>query len=182
MARTTTASAAANTPAAVNAPAADSSDAATGATTLRRDFPLADHTGVLLHKAGLLIAEEADQALQAAGYRLRDFLVLAALAGGAELSQQDLSQVINLDPTTVVALIDELERAGLVDRRRNPADRRRYILGLTEAGRQNLTDAQQIAERAEEAFFAGLPEGGRELLHAMLSGLLADRWPNSVCT
>ncbi|MDH6117971.1 MarR family winged helix-turn-helix transcriptional regulator [Kitasatospora sp. GAS204B] len=156
-----------------------SSDAAAG--TPRRDFPLAGHTGVLLHKAGLLIAEEVDRELQTAGFKLRDFLVLATLAGGAELSQQDLSQVINLDPTTVVSLIDELERAGAVERRRNPADRRRYILGLTPGGRQTLAEAQAVAERAERAFFARLPEGHRELLHEMLSGLLVHRWPDAVC-
>ncbi|MFF7632453.1 MarR family winged helix-turn-helix transcriptional regulator [Kitasatospora sp. NPDC008050] len=149
--------------------------------TLRHDFPLADHTGVLLHKAGLLIEQEVDAALGAAGYRLRNFLVLAALSGEAELSQQDLSQVINLDPTTVVALIDDLERVGHVERRRNPADRRRYILGITEAGRAALAETQQVAEEAERAFFARLPEGGREQLHEVLSVLLVDRWPNSVC-
>ncbi len=150
--------------------------------TLRRDFPLADHTGVLLFKAGMLIQEEADLALQAAGFKLRDFLVLAALAGGAELSQQDLSQLINLDPTTVVALIDELERAGHVERRRNPADRRRYILRLTDEGRAALVEAEQVAEEAERAFFARLPAGSREQLHEMLGGLLAHRWPDAVCT
>jgi DNA-binding MarR family transcriptional regulator len=149
--------------------------------TLRRDFPLADHTGVLLYKAGMLIQEEADLALQQHGYRLRDFLVLAALAGGAELSQQDLSQLINLDPTTVVSLIDDLEKAGHVERRRNPADRRRYILGLTEQGRETLARAQRVADAAEEAFFARLPEAGRPLLHKMLGSLLADRWPDAVC-
>ncbi|MGF1430007.1 MarR family winged helix-turn-helix transcriptional regulator [Kitasatospora sp. LaBMicrA B282] len=150
--------------------------------TPRPDFPLADHAGVLLHKAGMVIAEEVDQALRAEGHKLRNFLVLAALAGGAELSQQDLSQVINLDPTTVVALIDELERAGQVERRRNPADRRRYILGLTETGRTALAEAQQVAEQAEDAFFADLPAGQRQLLHEILGGLLANRWPRAVCS
>lgn len=90
--------------------------------------------------------------------------------------------MINLDPTTVVSLIDELERAGSVERRRNPADRRRYILGLTPVGRQTLVEAQAVAERAERAFFAHLSQGNRELLHEMLSGLLVHRWPDAVCS
>lgn len=149
--------------------------------TPRQDFPLAGHTGVLLHKAGLLIQEEVDQALAAQGFRVRTFMVLAALAGGAELSQQDLSRVVNLDPTTMVALIDELEQAGQVERRRNPADRRRYILGLTEVGRRAMAEAEVVANEAERAFFARLPEGRRELLHDMLGTLLENRWPSAVC-
>ena len=148
----------------------------------RRDFPLADHTGVLLNKAGVLIQEQVEQALALRGTKLRTFMVLAALAGGAELSQQDLSQVAHLDPTTMVALIDELEQAGQVERRRNPADRRRYIVGLTEAGRQAMAEAEVVATEAERAFFAGLPDGQRELLHAMLGTLLEHRWPTAVCT
>ncbi|GAA1247807.1 MarR family transcriptional regulator [Kitasatospora nipponensis] len=150
--------------------------------TPRADFPLADHTAVLLHKAGLLVQEEVDQAMAEADFKLRNFLALAALAGKAELSQQDLARVINLDPTTMVALIDELEQSGLVERRRNPADRRRYILGLTEAGRDAVVRMQVVAEQAEQAFFARLPAGQREMLHEVLGALLAHRWPRAVCT
>ncbi|WP_242553844.1 MarR family transcriptional regulator, partial [Streptomyces beijiangensis] len=60
--------------------------------------------------------------------RSRYFFVLASLAGGPELSQQDLSRLLNLDPTTVVTVIDEMERNQHVERRRTPADRRRYNL------------------------------------------------------
>ncbi|MFE9425166.1 MarR family winged helix-turn-helix transcriptional regulator [Kitasatospora sp. NPDC006697] len=148
---------------------------------LRADFLLAGHTGVLLFKAGLLIQELAEQAFQEAGYTLRHFMVYSALAGEAQLSQQDLSKVVNLDPTTVVALIDEMERTGHVERHRNPADRRRYILRLTEAGREALTAVEAVASAAEEAFFAQLGPGGQEQLHGMLGRLLAGRWPESVC-
>ncbi|MDH6136338.1 DNA-binding MarR family transcriptional regulator [Kitasatospora sp. MAA4] len=149
--------------------------------TPRPDFPLADHTGVLLTKAGMVIQEDVDLALSAKGFRLRTFLVLAALSGGAELSQQDLSRAVNLDPTTMVSLIDELEQAGQVERRRNPADRRRYILGLTEKGRQAMAEAEVVASEAEQVFFARLPPGQRELLHTMLGTVLENRWPSAVC-
>ncbi len=149
--------------------------------TPRPDFPLADHTAVLLYKAGLLIQEEVEQALIARGYRMRDFLVLSALAGGAELSQQDISQLLNLDPTTMVALIDELERAGYVSRHRNPADRRRYILGLTEEGRRTMAEAELVAVEAETAFFSCLGGSQRIEMHAALGSLLEHRWPTSVC-
>ncbi|MFI9270673.1 MarR family winged helix-turn-helix transcriptional regulator [Kitasatospora sp. NPDC052896] len=160
---------------------AENTVAAPPAGTPRPDFPLAGRTGMLLHKAGKLIEEEVDRALVAAGFRLRTFLALAALAGGPELSQQDLSRVLNLDPTTMVALIDELERAGRVERRRNPADRRRYILVLTEPGRQALAEAEAVATEAERAFFAELTGPQRDQLHGMLALLMAHRWPSSIC-
>ncbi|MEK8145195.1 MarR family winged helix-turn-helix transcriptional regulator [Streptomyces sp. M10(2022)] len=83
--------------------------------------------------------EEAERALTTQGMRLRYFYVLAALDSDLSLSQQDLSRLLNLDPTTMVALIDEMESAGHVERRRNPSDRRRYILRLTEGGREALS-------------------------------------------
>ncbi|GAA1985493.1 MarR family winged helix-turn-helix transcriptional regulator [Kitasatospora viridis] len=149
--------------------------------SLRADFLLAERTGVLLFKAGLLVQEEAERAFQAAGSSLRTFMVLSALAGQAELSQQDLSQVLNLDPTTVVALIDELEKAGQVERQRNPADRRRYILRLTDRGREARAAVEEVATATEQAFFARLEPGERELLHGMLDRLLDGRWPQAVC-
>jgi DNA-binding MarR family transcriptional regulator len=108
--------------------------------------------------------------------------VLAALAAGPELSQQDLSRLLNLDPTTVVTVIDEMERNQHVERRRNPADRRRYNLILTESGREALATADQVATEVESAFFGALAEDERESLRKMLGVLMAGRWPASVCS
>jgi DNA-binding MarR family transcriptional regulator len=144
------------------------------------DFPLVNRTGYLLNKAGLLLMHEAEQALEAQGMRMRYFYVLAALEGGHLLSQQDLSRLLNLDPTTMVALIDEMESVGHVERRRNPADRRRYILHLTDDGRQALSQASLAVGAVEEAFLAAVPDQDRERLQQILKGLLADQWPSVI--
>ncbi|MEV8036755.1 MarR family winged helix-turn-helix transcriptional regulator [Streptomyces sp. NPDC086182] len=148
----------------------------------RKDFLIAERPGYLLHKAGLVLVEDVEKALGAVGMRIRDFFVLAALAGGPELSQQDLSRLLNLDPTTVVTVIDEMERNGHVERRRNPADRRRYNLILTESGREALATADRVATEVESTFFGGLTEDEREALRKMLGVLMAGRWPASVCS
>ncbi|MFF3410411.1 MarR family winged helix-turn-helix transcriptional regulator [Streptomyces sp. NPDC002742] len=148
----------------------------------RKDFLIAERPGYLLHKAGLVLVEDVEKALGAVGMRIRDFFVLAALAGGPELSQQDLSRLLNLDPTTVVTVIDEMERNGHVERRRNPADRRRYNLILTESGREALATADRVATEVESTFFGGLAEDEREALRKMLGVLMAGRWPASVCS
>jgi DNA-binding MarR family transcriptional regulator len=147
----------------------------------RADFLLADRTGYLLNKAAMLIAEDAERALETVGMRLRYFFVLTSLAGGPELSQQDLARLLNLDPTTVVALVDEMERNQHVERRRNPADRRRYTLVLTESGRTALSAAEQVVTDAEAAFFGPLTGAERAGMQDMLIRLLEGRWPSSVC-
>ena len=148
----------------------------------RADFLIAERPGYLLHKAGLVLVEDVEKALGAVGMRIRYFFVLAALAGGPELSQQDLSRLLNLDPTTVVTVIDEMERNEHVERRRNPADRRRYNLILTESGREALATADRVATEVESAFFGALAEDDREALRRMLGVLMAGRWPASVCS
>lgn len=144
------------------------------------DFPLARRTGYLLQKAGALLVQDADRALGAQGIRMRYFYVLGALESGLALSQQDLSTLLNLDPTTVVALMDEMEQAGHVERRRNPVDRRRYILTLTDRGRNMLADAMSVVDQVEAEFFAPIPEKDRQRLREMLGTVLADRWPSVV--
>jgi DNA-binding MarR family transcriptional regulator len=109
--------------------------------------------------------------------RLRYFYVLAALESDLSLSQQDLSRLLHLDPTTMVALIDEMEGAGHAERRRNPADRRRYILRLTDDGRAALARAGSAVDAVERDFLAAVPAEDRERLRTLLNDLLADRWP-----
>ncbi|MGA4851473.1 MarR family winged helix-turn-helix transcriptional regulator [Streptomyces sp. G5(2025)] len=149
----------------------------------REDFLVAESPGYLLHKAAMLLDEDAESALTGAvSMRTRYFLVLASLASGPELSQQDLSRLLNLDPTTVVSVIDEMERNGHVERKRNPADRRRYKLHLTDAGREALAEANKVASEVESAFFAPLTHHELGMFRDMLSKVMAGRWPASVCS
>lgn len=149
--------------------------------TPRKDFALAERPGYLLHKAALMMAEEAEVGLAAAGMKTRDFFVLASLAGAPDLSQQDLSRLLNLDPTTVVAVIDDLENRHYVERRRSPSDRRRYVLDLTAAGREALVATDRVATELEASFFAALSPTERATLRGLLGKLMAGRWPASVC-
>ena len=81
--------------------------------------------------------------------------VLIRLAEGP-LSQHELGQQLAIDRTTVVELIDELERKGYVERRRNPADRRSYLLTLTSRGRTFQKRAAQVFDAAAADVFAPL--------------------------
>lgn len=152
------------------------------AQRLRSDFRVAERPGYLLHKAAMLLDEDVEQRLVAGvGMRSRYFLMLATMASGPELSQKDLSHLLNLDPTTVVAVVDEMERNQHVERKRNPADRRRYQLHLTAAGRKALAAAEKVATEVESGFFGPLTDSEREAFRDMLGRVMAGRWPASVC-
>ena len=71
------------------------------------------------------------------GMRLKAYLLLSNLRDGA-LPQSDLCASMHLDPNNCVLMLNDLEAAGHVERRRDPADRRRHIVDLTPAGRKAL--------------------------------------------
>ncbi|MGH3084746.1 MAG: MarR family winged helix-turn-helix transcriptional regulator [Gaiellaceae bacterium] len=126
--------------------------------------------------------EGADRALEPLGLIGKHFVVMTFLRHetehdqqGSSLSQQAIGERLRIDRTTMVSLIDDLERAGYVKRERNPADRRAYVISLTAAGRR----AQARAEKAVDAhalhFFGPLSEAERQQLHGLLARLIERR-------
>jgi DNA-binding MarR family transcriptional regulator len=135
---------------------------------------LTDRTAYLLHRAGYLILHHVEQELQPLELTGRMFFVLAMVRSHAPLSQQDVSHLFSLDPTTVVTIVDEFERMGLVTRRRNVADRRRYDLVLTPAGEERLSAAMKVLAGVEKQFFRSLTPQRRAALHRALDDVLDD--------
>lgn len=99
--------------------------------------------------------------------------VLIRLAEGA-LSQHELGKQLGIDRTTVVELIDELERKGYVERRRNPADRRSYLLTLTARGRTFQKRAAQAFDAAAADVFAPLAAGELAAISDMLRRMILN--------
>jgi DNA-binding MarR family transcriptional regulator len=73
----------------------------------------------------------------------------------------------------MVAVVDELERSGYVERRRDPRDRRAYSLQATAAGRQVLERAAEATKRAEDEFLAPIPTAERRHLKRLLGTLVS---------
>jgi DNA-binding MarR family transcriptional regulator len=73
----------------------------------------------------------------------------------------------------MVAVVDELERSGYVERRRDPRDRRAYSLQATPKGRRVLQRAAAATERAEDEFLAPLPAADRRRLKRLLGTLIS---------
>ncbi len=132
-----------------------------------------DHLGYLLKHAWLRAQEVTGPALAPYGIGGRELAVLLVLAGGESLSQQEAAGRLEVDRTTMVALLDELEAKGLVARRPHPDDRRRNIVEPTTKGRATLDAATRAYRDAERRFLAPLGEAGAERLKEALRVLVA---------
>jgi DNA-binding MarR family transcriptional regulator len=99
--------------------------------------------------------------------------LLRAVAAAPGRSQQALSAQLGVLPSRLVALIDDLARQGLMERRRDPADRRHYALHLTPAGDDRLRDIGRVAGQHGEDFLAPLSEHDRAELSRLLGRLAA---------
>ena len=134
---------------------------------------LADRIGFLLGRAHLAHLKIAGPRLAELGLSGKGMGALGIVVTEGPLSQQRLSRRQGIDRTTMVAVVDELERTGLVERRRDPADRRAYALHATGKGHRTLTRATEATERAEAQFLAPLSAGEQQELRSLLRRLLA---------
>jgi DNA-binding MarR family transcriptional regulator len=139
--------------------------------------PVLTSAGYLLLKAGTQFHTIIDEALSELDLTGRQFLVLTFAGSPDPLSQLDLSRRLGLDPTIVVGLIDGLEARTVVRRVRDPADRRRYLLELTAAGRRLHAKAAAAVADGEREFLAPLPASDRKQLRRLLIDVMARRLP-----
>jgi len=130
--------------------------------------------GYLLKHVQLRYFELGAAALEPLGITGRETAVLTAIAERAPVSQAEIAAAMNVDRTTMVALIDDLERKGLVRRRQDPDDRRKNAVELTDAGRDTVRQAAGAVERTEDAFLGPLSAAEaaqfKRILHVLLSG------------
>jgi DNA-binding MarR family transcriptional regulator len=101
----------------------------------------------------------------------RQFQLLGLLHERGPLGQRELGQVMEIDPSILVTLLNPLEAEGLLSRRRDPLDRRRHLVTLTGPGRRRLAAAARAQREAEDELFAGLDERQREELRVLLTAL-----------
>ncbi|HWF35473.1 MAG TPA: MarR family transcriptional regulator [Solirubrobacteraceae bacterium] len=99
----------------------------------------------------------------------KSFGALTVIIEDGPLSQAALGETLFIDRTTIVSVIDELERAGYVERGRNHADRRVHSLQATTAGRNALRAAERVAQRTHDTLLADLDGDERDQLGALLA-------------
>jgi DNA-binding MarR family transcriptional regulator len=133
--------------------------------------PLASATGFLLSWNGRRTQEGFAEVLEAVGLRPPLFGVLTLIDSHPGLTQKELVEGSLIDPSSMVAVIDELEAAGLAERRPHPSDRRKHAVHLTASGKRKLAKARQLAREYAEDLLAPLEPDERETLRQLLRKL-----------
>jgi DNA-binding MarR family transcriptional regulator len=123
-------------------------------------------TVVMLMRLATAIKKRSTEELM--GVKLRQLMLLSYLNAGAPALQQQLCEALWLDANNCVLLLNELEDLGYVERRRDPADRRRHVVELTEAGRAALERAEAAQESLGDELFAALSDDERATLRSLL--------------
>jgi DNA-binding MarR family transcriptional regulator len=125
-------------------------------------------TGFLISRMGLVAQKQFAERIAGVGLTPRGWGALNVLDNEGAITQHALCKCIGMDPSSMVSTIDELEAEGLVERRRNPQDRRAHALHVTANGRRTLTEGRELARRAQEELLAPLNREERAQLHELL--------------
>jgi DNA-binding MarR family transcriptional regulator len=133
-----------------------------------RDSVLGGDLSFLLARANALTLAAANAALSEHGLKARSYSILALAADGVRPTQRELADFLRLDPSQVVALVDELEQRRLVERRTDPADRRANVVVATDAGRALFARARQSAHAVELGLLAAVTPRDHERLAELL--------------
>jgi DNA-binding MarR family transcriptional regulator len=114
-----------------------------------------------------------ETALSTVSMRPRHLLALTVLRN-RDSSQADLARTLQLDRTNLVGLLNELEKDGLIERRRSPEDRRRHTVLLTDAGHERLAQAEFVLAAAEDHVLERLTAKQRDQLYELLAKAIGD--------
>jgi DNA-binding MarR family transcriptional regulator len=129
---------------------------------------LARNTGFLLSRVGDLTRRRFAEQLATLDLTPRMFGTLNVLDAEGAITQHALCKGVGMDPSSMVATLDELEARGLVERRQHPQDRRAHALHLTDAGQEVLGRARQVARAAQQELLGVLSSEERAQLHELL--------------
>jgi DNA-binding MarR family transcriptional regulator len=132
---------------------------------------LAKRLGFLITRVHHVFHERADQVLEPVGIEIRHFAALKALAHGVP-SQRELADRLGVSTPVVVEMVDALEARGLVERRRDAADRRNNTLIVTDSGQATVTSATAELEAATAELTEAIGADGERELNALLRRLL----------
>lgn len=133
---------------------------------------VAEYAGQLFFRLWRASHTRVAEALGSIGLTPASFGVLNVLGARNGAIQQEIGSLMGIDPSTMVALIDDLEGAGLVERRPHPKDRRARAVALTAKGRRRLERGRALAGQVEDEVLGGLAaDERRELLRLLRRAL-----------
>src|SRR4051812_48103331 len=126
---------------------------------------------LLMIKLGRITAHRFTEALEPFGIRPRHVAALIELRDRGELTQQSLCGQLHLDPTNLVAILNELEEKGYATRRRDPEDRRRHLVEVSKKGIAVIEKVSEVMDGVEAELLDGLEPAEREQLEDLLTSI-----------
>jgi DNA-binding MarR family transcriptional regulator len=140
--------------------------------------------GFLLHDVSRLFRKRFEQRARARdlGLTRAQAAVLAHLARNEGLNQAALAQIMEIEPITLVALLDRLQAAGLVERRADPNDRRARILHLLPAAHPMLERIRALAAEITEEALSGIEPAARDTMMKSLTIMRENLGAGEACT
>jgi DNA-binding MarR family transcriptional regulator len=151
--------------------------ASTEQSTVAPHLHLFGDVGFLLARASGITIRSTNALLRPLQLRVRHFSVLSVAVQAGGVSQRELSVLLGLDPSQIVALVDDLERQRLVERRAHGSDRRARIISATREGESRYQQASEIVDRAREDFLSPLDASEEGLLRELLLRLVSQDLP-----
>lgn len=139
------------------------------------DSVLGTMIGYRLKRAYMKIQPHAARTLAEDGLRVVSFSCLSIITDNPGIVQSELAAALRIERSNLVVVIDELEQAGLITRKRVPTDRRRYALTATLRGRHLRDRAARRARKAEDAILSRLTPQEQDFLRATLKRLEASQ-------
>lgn len=131
----------------------------------------------LLKRLGYAAKERTMEEYEGTGLHPYHYAILIVLGEGSRETQGSIADALGYDRGQLVGLLDELEERGLLERRRDPNDRRRHLVRITPDGKRMLRRLRSLARRIEDEFLAPLDDEERAELHALLLRLAEKHEP-----
>jgi DNA-binding MarR family transcriptional regulator len=125
-------------------------------------------SGFLLVRLAMAFKGRAIAELEAVGYSQYHYSVLAVLGEQSRKAQATIAEALGVDPSQLVGILDALEDRGLVERQRDPDDRRRHVVSLTSQGRAQLVRLRRLIDRMEDELFTPFDAASRATFHELL--------------
>jgi DNA-binding MarR family transcriptional regulator len=141
------------------------------------DIEVAEFAGQLFFRLWRASHTRTAEALTSIGLTPALFALLNVLGARGGAIQQQLSSDMGIDPSAMVKLINELESAGLAERRRRPGDRRAWEVAITPKGRRTLERARRLVMQVEDEVLGGLTAADRRQLLTLLRQALVSAPP-----
>jgi len=135
---------------------------------------MSDSLGFLLSDVSRLMRRRFDERARQVGATRAQWRTLTTLSRNEGINQGALADLLEVEPITLCRMIDRLEESGLVERRRDPADRRAWQLFLTDKSKPMLTDLKAMADDLIEQVLSGIDAADRAVLGRSLDLMRAN--------